>query len=48
MIADTGINRFIRAQENIYPQAVNELQNGGLYFLKLKDWVLVQHQNIIR
>jgi uncharacterized protein (DUF1810 family) len=28
MIADTGINRFIRAQENIYPQIVNELQNG--------------------
>ena len=28
MIADTGINRFIRAQENIYPQVVNELQNG--------------------
>ena len=28
MIADTGINRFIRAQENIYLQVVNELQNG--------------------
>jgi len=28
MIADTGINRFIRAQENIYLQVINELQNG--------------------
>lgn len=28
MIADTGMNRFIRAQENIYPQVVNELKNG--------------------
>lgn len=28
MIADTDINRFICAQENIYPQVIKELQNG--------------------
>jgi uncharacterized protein (DUF1810 family) len=35
MIADPGINRFIRAQENIYPQAVKELQNGK----KISHWM---------
>ena len=25
---DTSINRFVKAQENIYPQVVKELQNG--------------------
>lgn len=28
MISGTDLNRFIKAQENIYPQVIRELQNG--------------------
>ena len=35
MIADTDIKRFIHAQENMYPQAVKELQNVK----KISHWM---------
>jgi uncharacterized protein (DUF1810 family) len=35
MIADTDIKRFIHGQENMYPQAVKELQNGK----KISHWM---------
>jgi uncharacterized protein (DUF1810 family) len=35
MISDKSINRFIREQENIYPQVIKELKNGK----KVSHWM---------